>query len=380
MEIMRASELGESIEAFISTLEQTENIHLDVSQRDLVAEVYGFLQTAGSRSAGQTLEQSGFFVYGPPGRGKTWLMTQLFETAPVPAETKRRVHFHDFFRALQHQLGPTVSTRDAFDATVTELLTATQLFFLDELHVHDPGSAVLLNRLLAEIQDRKIPTLITSNYAPDSLLSDETFQYVIEPSIRILHQKFTIRLLDAGTDYRTHHERRDTGFASGYWLVSKPEDDEGEALRQAGLIPPHPSEAATVLDGHRALQATAIRGRQIWFDFNHLLESRSTTNDYLDLAREFDSWVLLKVPRLSDTDAHAGQRFVTLVDVLVERDYPLIVCAPVPRDAFADLVDPPPDLFRAMSRLALLGTSHGSSIQGARRQPEPTIKGTEMHG
>jgi len=114
-----------------------------------------------------------------------------------------------------------------------------------------------------------------------------------------------------------------------------------------------------VLDGHRALHAAAVRENQIWFDFSALLDSRSTTVDYMELAEQFDSWVLLNVPRLSETGPAARQRFVTLIDVLVERDLPLTVCAEVTSDAFVDLPDPPPDLFRTKSRLALLGSVDG---------------------
>ena len=69
-------------------------------------------------------------------------------------ETKRQVHFHDFFRGLQQQLGAKSSMREAIEVTLQDLLTGTELFFFDELHVQDPASAVLLNRLLADRRKR----------------------------------------------------------------------------------------------------------------------------------------------------------------------------------------------------------------------------------
>jgi cell division protein ZapE len=286
-------------------------------------------------------------------------MTQLFEAAPFAPETKRHVHFHDFFRALQQQLGPNASTRDAIEATLTDLLTGTELFFFDELHVHDPGSAALLNNLLTEIVERGIPTLITSNYEPEGLLPDVMFHHVIEPSINLLRNHFEILLLDGGTDYRTHHAGADSGFASGKWLITGPEKSTADILQPVGLAPPQADEALAVLEGHRALSAAAVRGSQIWFDFTALLGARSTTSDYMELAEQFNSWVLLNVPRLKEVGPAVRQRFVTLIDVLVERDIPLTVCADVTREAFVDLPDPPPDLFRTKSRLALLRSVDG---------------------
>ncbi|OAV59426.1 cell division protein ZapE [Enteractinococcus helveticum] len=346
---------SEAVIAHIENHATPGGVILDPEQRRLVEEITAFLHNAATAGHTAKLGQSGYFVYGPPGRGKTWLMTQLFETAPYPAETKRQVHFHDFFRGLQRQLGAKTSTREAIEATLQDLLTGTELFFFDELHVHDPGSAVLLNRLLAAIAEHGIPTLITSNYEPEGLLQEPAFHHVIEPGIKILREHFSVLTLDGGTDYRLQHVSHDAGFASGRWLVVEPGHTPAQTLRAAGLVPPEPEEATTVLEGHRVLRALAARGRQIWFDFADLLQARSVTSDFMELVEDYDQWVLTGVPKLSNTDPASRQRFVTLIDVLVDRDIPLTVCATVPRTELSHTEEPPPDLFRTMSRLALLG-------------------------
>lgn len=359
MEIVQQPALGESTETFINELEKTSrpgHLRLDTAQRSMVAEVHTFLQDASISHPRAALQQTGYFVYGPPGRGKTWLMTQLFHAAPFSTAFKRRVHFHDFFRELQQQLGHKSSTRQAIEATLDALLPDTQLFFFDELHVHDPGSAALLNNLLREITERGIPTLITSNYEPEGLLPDPMFHHVIEPSVKILRDHFKIQILDGGTDYRSRGGAETQGFAAGQWLVAAQDQEVNKTLTAAGLTPLAPDEAVSVLEGHRALRASAVRGSEIWFNFADLLGAPSITTDYLDLVEQYDTWVLTHVPRLSQADPAARQRLVTLIDVLVDRDIPLTVCAEVPREALVDIVDPPPDLFRAQSRLQLLST------------------------
>lgn len=349
--------VGDTLETVSSRTERTlppQGITLDDAQRQLAGQVRNFIDAAAAVSSTAALEQNGFFIYGPPGRGKTWLMTKLFEAAPFPVESKRHVHFHDFFRSLQQQLGPKTSMREAIDITLAKLLTGTELFFFDELHVHDPGSAALLNRLLAEITARGIPTLITSNYEPEGLLADQMFHHVIEPSIKMLRSNFHIAVLDGGTDYRSQSAGRGSGFASGHWLIAGPGQDSHDVLTAAGLRPPSEDEAMTVLEGHRALRANAVRGTEIWFDFENLLAVRSVTNDFLELAEQFNAWFLTNVPRLSQTTPAARQRLVTLIDVLVERDFPLTVCSVAAREVFVDIANPPPDLFRAQSRLHLL--------------------------
>lgn len=357
MEKITRPAYGSPIDTIISQIEVDSGqggVTLDLPQRELTGEVVEFLQRAAVSGSTKSLEHAGFFVYGPPGRGKTWLMSELFKAAPFPAETKQWIHFHEFFRSLQQKFGALTSTREAIDETLMELLTDTRLLFFDELHVHDPGSAALLNRLLDEITRQGIPTLITSNYEPEGLLPDLMFHHVIEPGIKSIRDNFVVSTLDGGTDYRSQSLSPATCFASGAWLVCTAAQNADDVLRDAGLTPPVAEETTTVLSDHRVLQASAVRGSEVWFDFRALLESRSTTSDYLDLADHFDTWVLTNVPRLAQTDPASRQRLVTLIDVLVDRDIQLIVCAEVPRDQLVDIPDPPTDLFRTQSRLALL--------------------------
>lgn len=331
---------------------------LDPQQRELAETVRAFL-SQGSGKSGPV----GFYVHGPAGRGKTWLMTTLVEAAPLPESAKRRVHFHEFFRRLQAQLGGQVSTRTAIAETVDQLLTGAGLLFFDELHVQDPGSAALLNTLLAECAWRRIPTLITSNYEPEGLLPDPIYHHVIVPGIQTVREHLVVRTLDGGVDYRRQNSGADHGFASGTWVECTPGTHHDAALAELGIAAPAPEESALVLEGHRAVRARCAREAEICFDFADLLEARTTTRDILDLADRFESWVITGVPPLSGFSRAARQRWVSLIDVLVDRDRALTVCASVSREALVDIDDPPADLFRAQSRLALLwGTVAGGAV------------------
>jgi cell division protein ZapE len=241
----------------VADIEASTGATLDAAQREVVSE--GAELLAGKLGAVPSPADAsvGMYVHGPAGRGKTWLMSELFALAPVPDSAKRRVHFHAFFRTLQQRFGMRVSGREAIEATIAELLDGARLFFFDELHVHDPGGAALLNRLLDELAARGVPSLITSNYAPEGLLPNPVYHHVFEPGIRIIRERFAVRTLDAGTDYRRGESGRATRFATGRWLVASP--DEASAARAAGLALPEAGEAATVLEAHHALRARAVR-------------------------------------------------------------------------------------------------------------------------
>lgn len=344
-----------------------QGIVLDPAQRALLAEIAAVLERtletepvpAADRDPAPNgdpvpdrdsdADPARFYVHGPAGRGKTRLMEEIFRAAPIPESQKRRVHFHTFFQELQSRFGAQLSARAAIDETVADLLDGVRLFFFDELHVHDPGGASLLNRLLDELARRSIATLITSNSEPEGLLPDPVTHHVFIPGIRVLRERFAVRVLDGGADYRREGgSRSETGFGSGRWILASDVD------AVAGLVLPDADERTTVLHGHRALSALAVRGSEIWFDFAELLESTSIAQDYLDLTADFDAWVLSGVPPLSRASRAARQRFVALLDVLVDADLPLTVLARTDRAGLVDIEDPPADLFRAESRLALL--------------------------
>lgn len=360
-------------------------ITLDAAQSALLDDVAAIMSAVAvpqSPNAPVAPHLIGCFVHGPAGRGKTWLLSEVFDAIDVPESAKRRVHFHTFFQELQRRFGARMSARDAIEQTVAELLAGARVFFFDELHVHDPGGASLLNRLIAELVDRRIPTLLTSNYEPEGLLENPVFHHVVEPSVRLIRQHFGVRSLDGGTDYRTTASVTRAGFASGRWITYGPSGTAASAARAAGLTPPDPAESTTVLDGHRALRALAIRRgtgttggpsdnatesatesaavssptstAEVWFDFADLLEASSIADDFLELAADFDRWVLTDVPPLSAASREARQRFVSLLDVLVHANLPLTVLARTDRAGLVDIADPPPDLFRTVSRLALL--------------------------
>lgn len=353
------------------TLDEKPDVTLDAEQDHLLQQVGDWLDqalatdqgTAARPESSGTDSPVGWFVHGSAGRGKTWLLGQIFSAAPVPESAKRRVHFHQFFLALQKRLGAKVSARSAIDATVEDLLDGTRLFFFDELHVQDPGAAALLNRLLAEIAQRRVPTLITSNYAPEGLLPHRVYHHVVQPGIDTLRREFTVRELLGTTDYRRRGGGSGTRFASGAWVITDaavgdagtPVPHGGAAAAAAGFAPASASEATTVLKDHHAVPALAARQDQVVFDARTFLESPVTSKDLLDLAAQFRDWVFVDVPPLSQLSRPARQRLVTAVDVLVDADIRLTVTSEVSRSAVSDVAAPPTDWFRTASRLDMLG-------------------------
>jgi cell division protein ZapE len=304
----------------------------------------------------------GIYLHGAVGRGKTWLCDQFFEQ--LPTESKRRVHFHGFFRQLHREiwnlrLASPADAELAVEQAVASLLEGSSLLCFDEFHVHDPGDASLALRVLDEVLASGVTLLATSNYAPHDLLPGP-FHHVFQRGIDLIADTLEVVELGGDRDYRrTTRDRVPSGFAAGTWFRA-----EGTAqLSAAGLRWPSASERRQLTVSGHQFTARRAAGRQLWFTFDELLERTSAVADYLHWATTYDVWVIDGVPKLSDASPQAAKRFGNLVDVLCDRGATLHIVSEHPRDAVFDGGRLPLDSARTASRLALLQNPTGVQTQ-----------------
>lgn len=330
------------------------------SQRD-VAEV---LADLGSKvAAGEPLprHQQGLYLWGPVGRGKTWLLDCFFDAVPV-AE-KSRFHFQRFFRDFNGQLAGRAIGRASIAASLDHIIGRSRLLCFDEFYAHEAGDATLLTRLLEEILARQIPLVITSNYSPQALLPDaelwtsdgpvEVSHRPFQRGITLLEESLAVRDIDDGTDYRTIKSRNDEeqGFRAGRYIVP---GTPGQLRSLLGALAQQDAPEALPLSGGRRATPLADHDRQIAFTFSELCARPLSAGDILGLANRYTTWTITELPRLASTTPEAAQRFVNLVDVLHDANVRLNIVAAASLREVMTGTRLPPDVARAASRLTLL--------------------------
>lgn len=340
----------DSTSAAVQLAAAAEGLELDSAQ----LAVLPLLARAGAAAvSGDAVTGSSLYLWGPPGRGKTWLLDAFYNAVPV-AE-KRRLHFHDFFRELHARTfegygRKGYAQQSAFAAGLDALLGDARLLCFDEFHVNGPADAAFVTRLLRQVIERGIVLVATSNYAPHELLPDPMFHHLFEPGIELLTTNLQVASLDGELDYRSAGPRGTSGFAAGHHLRAP--DPAG--METAGLRTPDPAETAVLKPGTVALKAERAAGGQLWFTFAELCGSRSAASDYLALARDYRHWVVSGVPDTTHEDPNAWQRFGNLVDVLYDAGCRLDVLG------FSDYagsfpgIAHPIDLARVSSRFGML--------------------------
>ncbi|MFK0311130.1 cell division protein ZapE [Pseudomonas sp. NPDC090233] len=289
-------------------------------------------------------EPRSLYLHGSVGRGKSWLLDGFFQAIAV--EAKQRLHFHDFFARLHQGMHRHRLLDDALGATLDELLGDCQVLCFDEFHVHDIGDAMLLTRLFTALFARGIFVLVTSNYAPEGLLPNPLYHERFLPVIRLINGRMEVLEVGGDTDFRSLPANREhQRFTQGHYVWP------GDAAQRLALNVPA-AQPVTLEVNKRMLRTLGISDRQVMFAFDDLCEQPTAVIDYLQLAQQYDTWVIDGLDDLSECSLAAQQRFVNLVDVLYDQDRQVTVIGRKPLEE--SLGGAIADLMRTRSRLGQL--------------------------
>ncbi len=267
----------------------------------------------------------GVYLWGPVGRGKTWLMDLFY--ASLPLRARQRSHFHHFMRDVHRLLRQFRGRRDPLAAVARRVASRTRVLCLDELYVSDIADAMILGQLFQALLERGTALVITSNLPPKELYRDGLQRSRFLPAIALLERELEVVAVDGGIDYRLRQlQRRPLYFDSRG-------ADTAEQLRRLmqELAGAHSDSASELLLQGRRLRAVERRGGVVWFSFATLCEGPRHQDDYAELAQEFHTVLLSDVPVFaSPQQDNAARRFIALVDELYDQSVKLVLSAAAP--------------------------------------------------
>ena len=258
----------------------------------------------------------GVYLWGPVGRGKSFLMDSFYLCLPLVR--KRRVHFHHFMREIHREMNLLKGTEDPLAEVAARTARRYRLVCFDEFHVSDIADAMILGRYLEQVIDRGVVFCMTSNYRPDALYPNGLQRERFLPAIELIEERLNVIEVDNGTDYRrlkmerlkVYHIGTDSEFPKIFDAL-KDVEEERHPLDVEGRPIPYRKRA----------------GGLVWFDFQVLCGGPRSYADYVDLAHRFHTIMLSGVPRMSPKNADAARRFTWLIDVLYDDRVNLIVSA-----------------------------------------------------
>ncbi|HEY2337039.1 MAG TPA: cell division protein ZapE [Reyranella sp.] len=308
----------------------------------------------------------GVYLWGPVGRGKSFLMDAFYLC--VPLVRKRRVHFHHFMREIHRELNEVRGTEDPIAEVAARTARRYRLICFDEFHVSDIADAMILGRFLEQAMERGVEFVMTSNYHPDNLYPSGLQRERFLPTIELIKARLDVVGVDNGTDYR----RLKLEKLQVYYI-----NDE-KALERV---------FAELKDVEEEKQPLDVEGRQIpyrkragglvWFDFQVLCGGPRSYTDYVDLARRFHTVMLSGVPRMSAKNADAARRFTWLVDVFYDDRVNLVVSSEAEPEALFPEGENSAEFQRTVSRLHEMQSV--AYLQSERRRASGEVQGVPAH-
>lgn len=263
----------------------------------------------------------GIYFWGGVGRGKTFLMDVFYQS--LPEENKMRAHFHEFMNQVHRSLKQQASLENPLRNIAQQLAGKIRVLCLDEFVITDIGDAMIMAGLLEPLFEAGVVLVTTSNSAPKNLYRDGLQRVRFLPAIELISQHCDVFNLDGGEDYRL------------------------KGLQQTHLYTvPHSSVAIEgihrYLDEHvtsiqECRESLYIHGRElgfqvcaedtIWFTFEELCKTTRSQNDYLEIARLFNTLILTDIEKMSAMQDDVARRFVLLIDVIYDHRVKLICTA-----------------------------------------------------
>lgn len=299
---------------------------------------------------GHPLPEQGLYIWGGVGRGKTHFMDVFFESLDV--EKKLRVHFHRFMQRVHAALTAHSGATDPLELVADELADEALVLCFDEFFVSDIGDAMILAGLIGALMRRGVTLVATSNIPPSDLYRDGLQRGRFLPAIALLEKHLDIVHLASDTDYRFR-----TLQSADLWHI--PHDDEARralATYFESLTGQSVGEARQLEINHRVLPARAAVQGVAWFDFKTLCEEARSAADFVEIAREYHTVLLERIPALTPEKEDAARRFINLVDEFYDRKVKLITTADVAPEAMYGGVRLRFEFERTVSRLQEMRT------------------------
>lgn len=323
----------------------------------------GFKPDPAQQAAAQSLERCyqqlqagepeipGVYLWGPVGRGKTWLMDRFFASLSVPAQ---RLHFHHFMRWVHRRLFQLTGQADPLTILAKELARKVRVLCLDELFISDIGDVMLLSRLIQQLFAEGLVIVTTSNQAPEQLYENGFNRERLLPAIDAMNQHLEVLRVDGGQDHRLH-----PGRAHPRYWVNQPEAIASAFNELISQTQDNQITTKPLSLGHREIKVVKRSEQILWCRYNDLCEQPLASADFIELCDQFRYLMLSEVPKLTggkiqmsiargtedgilqvaagDRDlpelsfADDGvRRFIALVDECYDRNIPLYVDAAVP--------------------------------------------------
>ena len=304
----------------------TQNLELNPNQITLVKQLDNFYKENFRSNLlnffSKQSSKKGFYLYGGVGVGKTMILDFFFN---LVNQKKQRLHFNEFmlnFHDFVHD-NKDQNEENVITVFVKDLKSKFSLIFFDEFQVTNIVDAMILGKLFQEIFNQNIKVILTSNTKISELYKDGLQRDQFKPFIQIMQEKSIEHELIIDDDYRKSKETEKRRY-----FHPLNQETNFKINKFSRIITKNKKLSRKVLN---------IKGRNFEiknfyegiskFHFDELCDQNLGGEDYLKIAESSEFIIIENVPEFSDINSNQQQRFITLIDVIYDKDRAIAVTA-----------------------------------------------------
>ena len=284
-----------------------------------------------------------FYLYGDVGVGKTMILNFFFDHLK---EKRLRLHFNEFMLNF-HDFVHEKKEENIINHFVKNLKLKASLIYFDEFQVTNIVDAMILGKLFDQIFKENIRIIVTSNTKISELYKDGLQRDQFKPFIKVMEQKSVECELKIEDDYRKSSNNQKQRYFY--------------PLNQETNFKINKFSRTITKDKKHSLKIINVKGRDfkienfyegvVRFNFNELCAQNLGAEDYLEIIKNCKFIVIDQIPQFNDINSNQQQRFITLLDIIYDKNIPISVTANQSLDKFASskLLEKP--FKRTISRL-----------------------------
>ena len=290
--------------------------------------------------------KTGFYLQGDVGVGKTMILNFFYNNFD---KNKQRFHFNEFMISFHDFVfkNKKNTQENIIDKFVKKLKGKSKLIYFDEFQVTNIVDAMILGSLFKKIFNENIKVLFSSNTKLNDLYKDGLQRDQFLPFIKIMKERSNQSKLIIQDDYRKSVKNRNERYF--YPLNESTNFKLNKFFRK---ITKNLTNKEMIL---------SIKGRKLTiknyfdgiarFDFKELCSKNIGAEDYIKIARVCNFIVIENIPIFKSDNSNQQQRFITLIDILYEKNIPLMITSQLQLDLLSSSEDLKKIFKRTISRL-----------------------------
>ena len=290
--------------------------------------------------------KKGFYLYGGVGVGKTMILNFFYNHHN---EKKLKQHFNEFMLGFHDFVyeRKEKNEENVINQFVKNLKSKANLIYFDEFQVTNIVDAMILGKLFDQIFKEDIKIIVTSNTKISELYKDGLQRDQFIPFTKIMQYQSIEYELKIEDDYRKSNDNQKQRF---FFPINQETNFKINKFFRT-ITKDKKQSSMTVNVKGRKLKIENFYEGIVRFNFNQLCDQNLGAEDYLEIIKNCKFMVIDQVPKFNDANSNQQQRFITLLDLIYDKNISLAVTAAQNLDQFTSsrLLEKP--FKRTISRL-----------------------------